>query len=129
MKVRSGFVSNSSSSSFIMLMKPEDVKVVQNDMPDYVNFVVDKVLNQTTVFGIPALAFESWSDRNGNNSWEYYNYEIDYDGEYPTVNHKRCSWKDDIDEYVINKPNIAWDYFYAKIKERGFDIFTYDMEM
>ncbi len=128
MKIRSGFVSNSSSSSFVLLMKYEDVQTVRDTMPAYIQYIVDELLEEQNVFGTKVLVHTQWYDRDGGSNWDYF-YNNGYEGDFPTVKHKRYSWHEEADEYIIDTPNEAWKYFYSKFQEHNFDEFEHEVEM
>lgn len=80
MKIRSGLVSNSSSSSFTCLVKKETYDKAIKEVHPYFKAVIETVSQKTKVFGLDAVCIETF-DTPGGSMWEYT--EIDYDGEIP----------------------------------------------
>lgn len=82
MKIRNGFVSNSSSSSFIMLVKEEDhLKALEKLEHDYYRAVADAIMIKDKCFGIDVRCDHyAWHDSGEH---PYYYYEIEFDGEKP----------------------------------------------
>jgi len=89
MKSRNGFVSNSSTSSFIILLKNDAYNEKYKEADDYTKAVLDVVVGSpktdeeaSTVFGIPCRIVE-FSDGNYDSFNEYYEHEVDWKGEIP----------------------------------------------
>lgn len=69
MKIRSGFVSNSSSSSFVVVAPKKVVDKVLSEMDGYEQAVINFVKQNKTFVGIPVSVL---SCMTGNlDSWEY----------------------------------------------------------
>jgi|ETNvirnome_2_300_1030623.scaffolds.fasta_scaffold06042_5 hypothetical protein len=76
MKIRSGFVSNSSSSSFILLVRPElHERALKELAHPYYDQVLNYLATEGVAFGEPIVRLEEWSDRDGGGTWDSY-----YDG-------------------------------------------------
>ena len=64
MKIRKGFVSNSSTSSFMLLSTVENYDKVYNELPDVIKKIVDELgKNSKTVFSKKAYVME-WMEGN-----------------------------------------------------------------
>lgn len=70
MKVRSGFVSNSSSSSFVAVIPIEIHEKVLAQHHPYVRATVETLGSKRTVFGRECFVTSTWSDQ-GTSIWEY----------------------------------------------------------
>lgn len=71
MKMRTGFVSNSSSSSFILVVKKEIfekeiVEVEQNVIKD----LILKAFDFHELFGVSIAVYSDMTDRGGNSYWD-----------------------------------------------------------
>lgn len=65
MKIRTGFVSNSSSSSYVVLITPDDLEKVLSQMDAFGRAIAEQYLNLKKVhhFGLDLISF-SWSSGN-----------------------------------------------------------------
>jgi predicted oxidoreductase (fatty acid repression mutant protein) len=82
MKKRFGFVSNSSSSSFVMLIKPEEHERVMKELHPYVKAVVEAVTWETEIFGQKVVMHQDLKERDYG-SIAFFDLEVEYDGEIP----------------------------------------------
>ncbi len=75
MKIRTGFVSNSSSSSFVAVaLKSVYDGYIKTEDP-IIQAVAEAVVGEETVLGHECVSYSTWCDRGGNDPWEY-----DWDG-------------------------------------------------
>ena len=65
MKIRSGFVSNSSSSSFVLVVKEDSFKEAYNKLTDIEKQIIDVVYSSRTVLGQPCKVFGSYYGMDG----------------------------------------------------------------
>ena len=79
MKIRNGFVSNSSSSSFVLVVKKDDYDKVYSDLSDDAKKVADACMEFKTIFGIDVAIFSDWCDNGGGGSFDYI--EVDIEGD------------------------------------------------
>lgn len=76
MKVRSGFVSNSSSSSFVMLVKKDHFDKVVSGLHPYLQAVAKSLWWETKALGIPVMAFAELTVMDSS-SLEYEKVDVD----------------------------------------------------
>jgi len=82
MKTRLGFVSNSSSSSFCLIVEKEAYKRKLEEVHPYVKAVIEAMAKKEVKFmGHEAVMIGTWSDRGGCDNFE--DLEVIYDGEKP----------------------------------------------
>ena len=87
MKTRHGFVSNSSSSSFVLLV-PKDVhERILKEVHPFVSTVVRQVMKPVSAFGREFLAFHELTVQDYSMVWEQYD-DSDYEGEIPMPAYK-----------------------------------------
>lgn len=104
MKIRNGFVSNSSSSSFVILVKPEDHAKALSQCNEFVKDVLSHLRwNKKKVFGQEVLfMMDEFSTEDGF----YFAEEVEVPDEY-----EDSSVDDLIAEYEQELKNIGAEYF------------------
>ena len=115
MKIRTGFVSNSSSSSFIIITSKENHERVLKDLHPFYQEVIKIMSVEKNFFGKDMVYTMNLTDRGGNSTLfgEYSSVsEIEYKGEKPE------EW--DEDERDFN--SIHYNYV-KKLKEKPEEIF------
>ena len=116
MKIRNGFVSNSSSSSFVVIAPKEDVDIVLKSMKEYEQAVINFVKTETNFLNTKINIF---SGMTGNyDSWEY---GFDFDVEEWTE--KEGLDPDDFNTYDV------WEKFQEALEKQTKNIIVQEQEM
>jgi len=68
MKIRNGFVSNSSSSSFVLVVRKNEYDKVKNACDPLYQIVMDAVMSPTNIFGNECMEFSS---NSGDYQYDY----------------------------------------------------------
>jgi len=78
MKIRSGFVSNSSSSSFVMIVKKEAYENVFSNLSKLEQKLAEDLFKETNVFGELCMLIEEYSDMGGEGTieWTIDNFDV-----------------------------------------------------
>jgi len=103
MKVRIGFVSNSSSSSFLLLTTKENYQRAISESSEFDAEVAQTMVKEVTFLGRTMVYFELWHNQGG--SWSEY---IDVDGEGSVYE--------------------AWEAFERKLKKSPSEVFVSRIE-
>lgn len=80
MKLRKGFVSNSSSSSFVLVTTKENHDKVYDKLSDFEKAVIKSITFETKVYGIDSIGYETWYDQ-GSSSYDHL--DVDWDEDVP----------------------------------------------
>ena len=67
MKIRNGFVSNSSSSSFLLLTTVENYERAKATLTKFQQAVAEQMKSEVKVFGRDMVSFETWHNQGA--SW------------------------------------------------------------
>jgi hypothetical protein len=88
MKVRNGFVSNSSSSSFVICVEKNIHDQAISKIHPYYKACLEAIgFEQIKAFGKDLVCFKEWNTAGGS-MWEYVN--VEYDGDMPETNENEC---------------------------------------
>jgi len=72
MKIRNGFVSNSSSSSFLLLTTAENYEKVKATLTKFQQAVAEKMKTDLKAFGRDMVSFETWQSHGSSWSEHFY---------------------------------------------------------
>lgn len=114
MKIRTDFVTNSSSSSFVILTTRENYYEVMEDMHPAYQALAEQMFSKTLVFGQHCMVASTMETHGG--SWDEW-FSLDYDGEYPDGM--------DEDDFIWR----GWDKICAAIQENDEATFTHSASM
>lgn len=107
MKTRSGFVSNSSSSSFFIMAKEEDVNKALEQCHDYVKAVVEAIGKHKEFDGKKVVVFSGMTTMGGEGTFDYL--DIDYDGEIPEDGYGSISTRNAFNKFEEELNKITKD--------------------
>jgi len=99
MKIRNGFVSNSSSSSFVVMTTMENHEKAMKKLHPYIQDVVNEVIGKTKFMGRECVYFGELSIQDYSGVWE------DFDN---TLDGKWGS-EDELEEGELIRPKGQWD--------------------
>lgn len=110
MKIRSGFVSNSSSSSFVLLVNKNSFdEEIGPTLTKSEKGFVDQIFNEANVFGTECYLISGFNT-NGGGSWlEYIEFECDLSGDEKD--------EDDEDYEEQDSAYEVWDALEEKINK------------
>ena len=80
-KFRHGFVSNSSSSSFVLLVQKGAHERILKEVHPFVSTVARKVMRPVSAFGQEFLSFHELTVQDYSSV--FYDFNLDYEGEIP----------------------------------------------
>jgi len=111
MKTRNGFVSNSSSSSFVLIVKKEVHEKTMKQLEPYEKAVMNALISESKIFGQDVIYYGDLSVQDVSYTFEYL--EVDWDDKI-----LKDKYGDDISYYEVAykyekmvKKNKG-DYFY-----------------
>ncbi|MEK6832800.1 MAG: hypothetical protein AABY32_02040 [Nanoarchaeota archaeon] len=99
MKIRNGFVSNSSSSSFVIMTSLENHKKALGQMDEYSRKVMEKLVEKSKLFGRDIVSVSDMHLNDGE-SWNFRDFDYSLDGEYEEPeggDYDDCDEEDDDD--------------------------------
>jgi len=108
MKIRNGFVSNSSSSSFVIAVKKDVHEKVLKQLTEYEKDVIEQIAEKDTIFGIDVYTVSDMTDMDGN-SWTFGDLPINEEAK----NGESESPWDVLDRYeilVLQNENARWGW-------------------
>jgi hypothetical protein len=76
MKVRIDFVTNSSSSAFVILINRENWDEVTSALTNNMKALLEEIAQESNVFGTPVFCIEG-NETHGYSSWEYVQVELE----------------------------------------------------
>jgi hypothetical protein len=111
MKIRNGFVSNSSSSSFVIIIPKEVADKVKETLTPYEKVVVDHIGSTEKKFGSTDIVVHQWQSGNYS-SFEYFDAED-------------SGYKPGSDQNEENGHYDTWEKYVAAVKAKAGDSFVY----
>ena len=117
MKIRNGFVSNSSSSSFVIIAPKEASDRVLERSHPYVRAVVDATMSEETFMGEKIVSYhEAYND--AYSPWEYI--DIEWKGDVPS--YKEIFGEEKDYNHKIYPANVFDEYYLPELeKEAGIE--------
>ena len=127
MKTRTGFVSNSSSSSFVLITTKENHDKAMEKLSPYEKAVIKAIMEPDNVFGRKCMVGGEYSDNGGGGNLDYL--EIEYEDEDKAEDENADENADeDTDENDENNPYDAWEKYRNEVKKDRKSVFTYSMD-
>ena len=119
MKSRMGFVSNSSSSSFIVIVDKKTYDNAISEAHPFTQAVVKGLrsdnIYEGRIIDRDLIILGRYSGRGGEDTWDY----LEYDGPEWRSNRKELySWETDSD--LINNPDEAYELFIAGLPKGSY---------
>lgn len=107
MKIRCGFISNSSSSSFILITTKENHEKTLEKLDNYAKAVINSIASESKVFGKNLVYITTFSGMGGEGTFD--NIDIDFNGEKPELYEEEgnyLAFEKYQDEIIKDKGNV-----------------------
>jgi hypothetical protein len=117
MKIRNGFVSNSSSSSFLLLTTVENYERAKANLTKFQLAVAEQMKTEAKVFGRDMVSFETWNNQGCNWTEDFW-VEGDLE-EDPEANPKGEDVRDAFDSFETEVKKGPKDEYYTKSIDTG----------
>ena len=85
MKIRNGFVSNSSTSSFIIISTKDNYDKTMAELHPYAQAVITGMVEEFSLAGIKFISVACYTGMSGEGTLDWI--EVDFDGEIPKDKH------------------------------------------
>ena len=124
MKIRTGFVSNSSTSSFVLMVTSDlhDDYIKQSDLSPYIKAAIESMASKQVFAGKTVLNWDKMTTMDGSSSLEYV--EIDFDGD---VGLDKYGYENDPSGALSNYTDGIQKF--AKDSNRNDEVFTNSIDM
>ena len=113
MKIRDGHVSNSSSSSFVFVMKTKDYKKLLKTLSGVAKVMAENLAWKNMARDMVMISH--WSDYGGNNSWDHLGFRDVLEKEVGIVDPDDDS---DENDYGWDKIHDGWNELWMKLQDR-----------
>lgn len=123
MKIRSGFVSNSSSSSFVMAVHRSTHNKAMSRLPEKYKKIIKQTVEFQTAFGIELAVRWQYDDAGGNSNYSGSLDARDYDGVFETLIDEAG---DQYEEYLLFNAIEAYDRICCKLEPDYFSAYLGD---